>query len=68
MVGCQFPETLARATDPGLLPEMLTQKAAFLGMRTALPESAKKYFFAITVVVLSLSMSFLYLWLTPSCS
>lgn len=44
MVACWFPETLARAADAGPLPEMLTQKAAFLGMRTALPESAKEVF------------------------
>ena len=68
MGGCQFPETLAQAADPRSLPEMLTQKAAFLGMRTALPVSAKEYFFAITILVLSLSVSFLFLWLKPSCS
>lgn len=43
--GSQFPETLARAADSVPLPEMLTQKAAFLGMRTALPESTKEHFF-----------------------
>lgn len=52
---CQFPETLARVADSGPLPKMLTEEVTFLGMRAALPESAKELFVCLFTCSLSLS-------------